>query len=147
MFGSFTETADRKRTSYLLEYSNAILYKVKSKVDNLNNRIVVYDSSLIQRKIFTLRGRQVMIDSDLAKMYGVETRRLNEQVKRNIERFPKEFMFQLTKEEDADLMSQIATSNKQNLKSQNAISSYKHGGRRKFPNVLPNRAWQCCPVF
>ncbi len=56
---------------------------------------------------------QVMIDRDLAKMYGVETRRLNEQVKRNIERFPVEFMFQLTKEEMNNWKSQIATSNKE----------------------------------
>jgi len=66
----------------------------------------------IQNQIFTIRGFQVMIDRDLAEMYGVETRRLNEQVRRNIERFPKEFMFQLTKEEMENWKSQIATSNK-----------------------------------
>jgi ORF6N domain-containing protein len=66
----------------------------------------------IQNRIFTIRGLQVMIDRDLAKMYGVETRRLNEQVRRNIERFPKEFMFQLSKKEMDDWKSQIATSNK-----------------------------------
>ena len=58
-----------------------------------------------------------MLDSDLAGFYGVETKRLNEQVKRNIERFPKEFMFQLRKDEYENLMSQIAT------------SSSIHGGR------------------
>ena len=57
------------------------------------------------------RGQQVMLDRDLAELYGVETRRLNEQVKRNIERFPEDFMFQLTKEEFENWKSQFATSN------------------------------------
>lgn len=59
--------------------------------------------------IRVIRGQQVMLDRDLAVLYGVETRRLNEQVKRNIERFPEDFMFQLTKEECSK--SQIATLN------------------------------------
>ena len=63
----------------------------------------------IQGQIFTLRGVQVMIDKDLAKIYGVETRVLNQAVKRNKERFPKEFMFQLTKEELKELKTQIQT--------------------------------------
>ena len=63
----------------------------------------------IEERIFTIRGKQVMIDKDLALLYGVETKRLNEQVKRNIERFPEDFMFQLTMEEC--LRSQIATLN------------------------------------
>ena len=78
-----------------------------------------------------------MLDSDLSFLYGVETRRLNEQVKRNIERFPDDFMFQLTKEEFDFLKSQFAMSNitdsqgNKNLKSQIAIS--KWGGTRKLP--------------
>ena len=56
------------------------------------------------------RGQQVMLDRDLAELYGVETRRLNEQVKRNIERFPEDFMFQLTQNEFDNLKSQFATS-------------------------------------
>jgi hypothetical protein len=64
----------------------------------------------IQTKIYTLRGVKVMLDRDLAEMYGVETRRLNEQVKRNIDRFPNDFMFQLTGEEFEILISQNATS-------------------------------------
>ena len=63
----------------------------------------------IEERIFTIRGKQVMIDKDLALLYGVETKRLNEQVKRNIERFPEDFMFQLTMEEC--LRSQFATLN------------------------------------
>jgi hypothetical protein len=71
-----------------------------------------------------IRGEKVILDSDLAELYGVETRRLNEQVRRNIEKFPKDFMFQLTKEEFEYLKSQIAT------------SSSGWGGRRKLPLVF-----------
>ena len=72
-------------------------------------------STQIEERIFTIRGKQVIIDKDLALLYGVETKRLNEPVKRNIERFPEDFMFQLTMEEfqivtRIDLKSQIATS-------------------------------------
>ena len=65
---------------------------------------------IIQNRIFEIRGNKVMLDFHLAEMYQVETRRLNESVKRNIKRFPFDFMFQLTKEEWKILMSQIATS-------------------------------------
>ena len=86
------------------------------------------ESVSIKSMIRLIRGQQVMLDSDLAFLYGVETRRLNEQVKRNIERFPDDFMFQLTKEEFDFLKSQFAMSNItdsqdiKNLKSQIAIS-------------------------
>ncbi|MBD5227263.1 MAG: ORF6N domain-containing protein [Bacteroidales bacterium] len=63
----------------------------------------------VENLIHIIRGQQVMIDSDLARLYGVETKRLNEQVKRNIDRFPEDFMFQLTKSESEDSRSQIAT--------------------------------------
>ena len=76
----------------------------------------------IHHKIYTLRGKQIMLDSDLAELYQVETRVLNQAVKRNSERFPDDFMFQLTQEEY------------KNLKSQFVISSLeRHGGRRKLP--------------
>jgi hypothetical protein len=74
---------------------------------------------LIERRIFLLRGHKVMLDSDLADLYQVLTKRLNEQVRRNAERFPDDFMFKLTLEEVTNLMSQFAT------------SSLSHGGRRK----------------
>ncbi len=61
--------------------------------------------SEIEKKIFTIRGNQVMVDRDLAELYGVETKRLNEQVKRNSERFPKEFRFQLTESEKIELVA------------------------------------------
>ncbi|MBO5606275.1 MAG: ORF6N domain-containing protein [Treponema sp.] len=64
----------------------------------------------IEKKIFVIRGVQVMIDRDIAELYGVETRRLNEQVKRNIERFPEEFMIQLNEAEFENWKSQIAIS-------------------------------------
>ena len=67
--------------------------------------------SKVESLIRVIRGQQVMLDRDLAELYGVETRRLNEQVKRNIERFPEDFMFQLTKEEFENWKSQFATSN------------------------------------
>jgi hypothetical protein len=78
----------------------------------------------IQKRILVVRERQVMLDEDLADLYGVETRRLIEQVKRNSERFPADFMFQLTKEEAAALRSQTAT------------SGAGHGGRRYAPYVF-----------
>lgn len=67
-------------------------------VDNICNRVYI------------IRGQQVMLDYDLAEIYGYEVKRLNEQVKRNIARFPEDFMFQLTTEEDGFLKSQFATS-------------------------------------
>jgi len=75
----------------------------------------------IEKRIFVIRERQVMLDEDLADLYGVETKRLIEQVKRNLERFPDDFMFQ---DEAAALRSQIATSNK------------GRGGRRYAPYVF-----------
>ena len=68
-------------------------------------------SVLVESKIFMIRGKQVMIDRDLAELYGVETKRITEAVKRNIERFPDAFRFQLTAEEYDFLRSQIVTSN------------------------------------
>lgn len=66
---------------------------------------------LIQNKIYEIRGQKVMLDRDLAEMYGVETRALNQAVKRNIDRFPEDFMFQLTDEELESWKSQIVISN------------------------------------
>ncbi len=68
--------------------------------------------------IYVIRGQKVMLDSDLAELYGVETRTLNQAVKRNLDRFPEDFIFELTVEEG------------KNLRSQFVISSLEHGGRR-----------------
>ena len=73
------------------------------------------DLQLIQNKIYEIRGQRVMLDFDLANLYGVETRVLNQAVKRNINRFPSDFMFQLLKPEFNDLMSQIVISSFQTL--------------------------------
>lgn len=77
----------------------------------------------IRNLIYHIRGKAVMLDSDLANLYQVPTSRLNEAVKRNSRRFPEDFMFQLTEDEFKNLMSQIAISN-------------SHGGRRKLPYVF-----------
>ena len=65
---------------------------------------------VVKSRIYLVRGQRVLLDSDLAELYGVETKRLNEQVRRNIARFPADFMFQLNDQEVAGLRSQIATS-------------------------------------
>lgn len=78
----------------------------------------------VERAIHVIRGQKVMLDSDLAEVYGVTTGRLNEQVRRNLDRFPEDFMFRLTINESQD------------LKSQSATSSSGHGGRRKLPYVF-----------
>lgn len=79
---------------------------------------------VIERKIYLIRGQKVMLDSDLAALYGVKTKNLNKAVKRNIERFPEDFMFQLVDEEFKSLRFQIGTSNKEK------------GGRRYPPLVF-----------
>jgi len=86
----------------------------------------------IENLIYEIRGQKVMIDRDLARIYGVETRTLNQAVKRNIERFPHDFMFQLTVEEFNILKSQIVISN-ENWKSQIVISNSEKMGLRKRP--------------
>ena len=70
---------------------------------------------LISNKIYFIRNQKVMLDRDLAVLYGIETKRLKEQVKRNISRFPEDFMFELTKEEFANWRSQFATSNAEKM--------------------------------
>ena len=80
----------------------------------------------IKKLIYEFRGQKVMLDSDLATLYGVETRVLNQAVSRNLLRFPKDFAFRLTKLEWEDLKSQIVISSSESL----------HGGRRKLPYVF-----------
>ncbi|MBF0291776.1 MAG: ORF6N domain-containing protein [Nitrospinae bacterium] len=75
----------------------------------------------IARRIFTIRGQRVMLDADLAELFGVPTRRLNEQIKRNRERFPDDFMFQLTREEKEDV-----------------VANCDHLYRLKFSTVFPH---------
>lgn len=95
-----------------------------------NGEIIPVDN--IQDIIFTIRGVQVMLDSDLARAYGVETKVFNQAVKRNIERFPEEFRFQLTDTEKDELAEYCK---RFNLRSQ-FVTSSRHGGRRYLPYVF-----------
>ena len=96
----------------------------------------------VRDMIFTIRGVQVMLDSDLAKLYGVETKYLNRAVNRNIERFPERYRFQLTKEEWKTLLLQINSRTivtKKDagfLRFQNGASKSKRGGKRYLPYVF-----------
>ena len=92
--------------------------------NNLTSSSVSASVQLIERRIYLIRGQKVMIDADLAELYGVTTKRLNQQVTRNRTRFPEDFMFRLTKEEAESLRLQFATSNT------------GRGGRRHLPYVF-----------
>ena len=121
---------------------------MKQKLEVANCDLKNIDSINIESLIRVIRGQQVMLDADLAMLYGVETKRLNEQVKRNIKRFPGDFMFQLTQEEaiasrsqivtlnegQNSLRSQIATLNDKadTLRSQFATSNTKRGQNIKY---------------
>ena len=89
---------------------------------------------LIERRIYLIRGQKVMLDRDLAELYQVKPIALRQQVKRNLERFPKDFTFQLT-EKEADL-----------LVSQSVIPS-KKASAVIFRTFSPKKVWQCCPAF
>ncbi|MFG5919290.1 ORF6N domain-containing protein [Sneathia vaginalis] len=89
--------------------------------------IVIADNIEIQNMIYSVRGKQVMLDSDLAQLYHVETKVFNQAVKRNINRFPEHFRFQLTESEFKNLRSQIVTSRE---------NDSTHGGRRYMPYVF-----------
>ena len=105
----------------------------KDKGVKMSDEIVPVEQ--IENKIYLIRGQKVMLDDDLAQLYGVPTKRFNEQVRRNVERFPEDFMFQITIEEWGNLRFQFGTLNEaqdsKNLRSQIATSSY--GGRRYLP--------------
>src|SRR5665647_3028055 len=81
----------------------------------MQDTLIVSDEQ-IESSIFLIRGRKVMLDADLADLYGVTTKRLNEQVKRNIDRFPNDFMFQLDENEILAVRSQTATASKRNIR-------------------------------
>ena len=94
--------------------------------DLINNQII-FDKEEIENMIYNVRGVYVILSSDVAKLYQVETRRINEVIKRNINRFPDTFCFQLTKEEYLNLRSQFAMS---------SLNDNNYGGIRYMPYVL-----------
>lgn len=87
----------------------------------------------IEKSILLLRGQKVMLDADLANLYGVDAKQLKRQVRRNRDRFPTDFMFELSKEEYDALRRHFGT-----LKKRGEHSKYLS------PTPLPNRAWRCC---
>ncbi|MBN2302276.1 MAG: ORF6N domain-containing protein [Lentisphaerae bacterium] len=91
-----------------------------------------YDADTVRQQIFTIRGEKVILDHDLAAVYGVETKALNQAVKRNAAKFPDDFMFRLTAQELTALRSQIVTSKQEGMRSQSVTGSGK-GGRRYLP--------------
>ena len=93
-----------------------------------------YETQPIEQMIMTIRGQRVILDADLASIYGVPTKRLNEQVRRNSDRFPPDFAFVLTDQEVTNLRSQFATSSLEMNRSQFTTAS--HGGRRYRPYVF-----------
>ncbi len=96
------------------------------------NSLIVYNSASIQKKIYTIRNVQIMLDSDLAEFYGVETKQINRAVKRNIDRFPKEFMFQISDDEWESLRYQIGTLDNDSLRNQNGTLKQGRGKHRKY---------------
>lgn len=117
-------------------------------MENEINNLIVQDhlsNEEIKNLIYTIRGKQVMLDSDVAMLYHYETKKINQAVKRNIERFPEKFCFQLTEEEFSNLRSQIVTLNKttvqenfedSSLRSQ-IVTLNENTGRGKHRKYLP----------
>jgi archaellum component FlaC len=95
-----------------------------------NAQIVIHNTDELTSRIYTIRNVQVMLDSDLAVIYGYELKKLNQQVKRNLNRFPDDFMFQLTRDELESVKSQFVTSRKK------VFFEGQEGGVRKLPYVF-----------
>jgi len=93
--------------------------------DQKNEQIV--PDEMVMSKIYVLRGQRIMLDKDLAELYGIQPRRLRQQVKRNIERFPERFMFQLTEEEVDSMVSQFVIPSKQSLGGTLPYAFTEHG--------------------
>jgi hypothetical protein len=110
------------RPSWVLAFAGLVAYLLAMAKKKTSTAIATIDQ--IERAIHVIRGQRVMLDSDLAHLYGVSTRQLNQQVSRNKNRFPPDFAYRLTRQELTDLMSQFVT------------SSFGHGGRRKLPLVF-----------
>ena len=101
---------------------------MEEQLENVQDKnLVQYNVGDIKNMIYTIRGKQVMLDSDVAMLYHCETRIINQAVKRNIDRFPERFCFKLTESEVANLKSQFVTS---------SLTKENYGGRRKLPTVF-----------
>jgi hypothetical protein len=97
---------------------------------------LIISKETISDKIYFIRNQKVMLDRDLAMLYGIETKRLKEQVKRNLSRFPEDFMFELTKDEFANWRSQIATSNSDKMGLRYAPMAFTEHGVLMLSSVL-----------
>ena len=97
---------------------------------------LIISEETISNKIYFIRNQKVMLDRDLAVLYGIETKRLKEQVKRNFSRFPEDFMFELTKDEFANWRSQIATSNSDKIGLRYAPMAFTEHGVLMLSSVL-----------
>ena len=117
---------DTETTAVVAKSNNLTLEIAKRDIQHVN----------IESLIIMLRGQQTLLDRDLAMLYGVETRRLNEQVQRNIERFPEDFMFQLTKEEFENWKSQFATSNSIKMGARKRPYAFTRNGIAMLSSVL-----------
>ena len=96
----------------------------------------IVPQQIVESKILFIRGKKVMLDRDLAALYGVETRTLNQAVRRNIKRFPEDFMFQLTKEEMGNWKSQIVISNKDKMGLRKKPYAFTENGVAMLSSVL-----------
>ncbi len=103
------------------------------------NDIVTVDEKNIQSRIFTIRDKQIMLDRNLAELYQVETKVLNQAVKRNIDRFPEDFMFQLSKEEFENWRSQFVTSNNDKMGLRRPPYAFTEQGVSMLASVLKSR--------
>jgi len=105
---------------------------MSAKAKTKHQKVLAVPQEVIEGKILLIRGKKVMLDRDLAKLYKVPTKRLNEQVKRNIERFPEDFMFQLSEDEAECLRSHFATLEGQRLRSQMVTLDKGRGRHSKY---------------
>jgi len=113
--------------------------KIQEKpMKKLKNQILIDEETLVS-KIFVIRSKKIMLDRDLANLYGVETRTLNQSVKRNIERFPEDFMFQLTKPEFENWKSQIVISKKERMGLRKIPLAFTEQGVSMLSSVLNSK--------
>ena len=110
---------------------------MKKKKHSEKSDLILHEN--IARKIILIRDKKVMLDRDISELYGVETRILNQAVKRNIERFPDDFMFQLTKEEMANWISQTVISNNKKMGIRKRPNAFTQEGVAMLSSVLSSK--------